>query len=93
MFYWNVLLTHLLNLWFAGPIDAILELVGVHPANAAAPIDNRFTLELVVFAGLVLFFMVVRLSLSVERPGTTQHLAEMVHEFVESQSSQIMGHG
>ncbi len=93
MLSWNDLLTHWLNLLFAAPIDAVLRLLGIHPADPSAPIDNRLALEILIFAILIAFFTYVRLTLSVEKPGAVQHIAEMVHEFVESQASQVMGHG
>ena len=52
-----------------------------------------FAMELLVFLLLLAYFVVVRLSLSVEKPGGVQHLAEMTHEFVSEQSEQIIGHG
>ena len=83
----------LLNALFAGPVDALLNLVGVHPANPAAPITDVFALELLVALGLMLFFAIVRMSLSVENPGSLQQVAEMIHEFTGSHSDQIIGHG
>jgi F-type H+-transporting ATPase subunit a len=50
-------------------------------------------MELLVFFVLVLYFIVVRMSLSVEKPGGVQHLAELSQEFVSSQSEAIIGHG
>jgi F-type H+-transporting ATPase subunit a len=93
MLAWLEFLTHLLNQWLAGPVDALLGLFHIHPAHLSAPIPERLTLQLIVFAILVVFFILVRLSLNVEKPGGAQHLAEMVHEFVESQAEQVMGHG
>lgn len=93
MLIWINFLTHLLNQWFAAPVDALLLTVGIHPAHPSHPIPNRLTLQLVVFAAMVLFFIVVRLKLSVEKPGNTQHLAEMIHEFANGQAEQVMGHG
>jgi F-type H+-transporting ATPase subunit a len=91
MLAWINFLTHLLNHWFAAPVDALLEKLGIHPAYPSHPINNTLTLELIVFALLVLFFIAVRLRLSVEKPGDAQHLAEMVHEFVAGQAEQVMG--
>ena len=85
--------TKLLNSLFAGPVDALLQAVGVHPANPAAPIDNTFALELGVVLCFIAFFALVRASLSVERPGTPQQLAEMIHELVGGQAESIIGHG
>ena len=93
MLAWINFITRLLNHWFGAPVDAVLERLGIHPANPAHPINNTLTLELIVFTGLILFFLLVRSRLSVEKPGNAQHLAEMVHEFVSSQAEQVMGHG
>jgi F-type H+-transporting ATPase subunit a len=93
MLAWINFITRLLNAWFGAPIDALIEKLGIQPIHPGHPINNAFTLELIVFAGLVLFFTVVRVSLSVEKPGQAQHLAEMIHEFVTGQAEQVMGHG
>jgi len=93
MLIWVVSLTHLLNHWLAIPIDELLFAVGIHPLHPAAPVNNTLTEELLVAAVLVIFFILVRLSLSVEKPSQVQHLAEMAHEFVEGQAGQVMGHG
>jgi F-type H+-transporting ATPase subunit a len=84
--------THLLNKIFAGPVDSLLGMVHVHPANPAAPIDNTFALELLVVLGFIAFFAIVRASLSVEKPGTPQHFAELIDEFIGGQAKQIIGH-
>lgn len=93
MLAWINFVTRLLNQWFGAPLDALLVKLGIHPIHPGHPINNTLTEELIVFAGLVLFFIVVRVSLSVEKPGSAQHLAEMVYEFVDGQAGQIMGHG
>ena len=93
MLAWITALNHLLNHWFGAPVDALLEMVGIHPAHPTHPIDSTFTLELIVFGILVLFFLLVRMRLSVEKPGATQHLAELAHEFVSGQAESVMGHG
>jgi F-type H+-transporting ATPase subunit a len=86
-------ITRLLNHLFAGPVDKLLLAVGVHPANSAAPIDNTFALELLVVLGFIAFFIVVRASLSVEKPGTAQQFAEVVHETIGGLAEQSIGHG
>ncbi len=93
MLSWINFITHLLNHWFGAPLTALLEKLGIHPAHPAHPINNTLTLELIVFFGLILFFLLVRSRLSVEKPGPAQHLAEMTHEFVNNQAEQVMGHG
>lgn len=86
-------ITKLLNLLFGSAVTALLNLVGVHPVNPAAPINNTFALEVLVALGLVVFFLIVRFTLSVENPNPAQQLAEMIHEFTGSHADQIIGHG
>jgi len=89
----QLLFTEFLNARFAAPVTALLEAFHVHPKYPQAPITNAFAMELLVFGFLVAYFVVVRLTLSVEKPGAVQHLAEMTNEFVEGQGEQIIGHG
>jgi F-type H+-transporting ATPase subunit a len=85
--------TRLLNHLFGGAVAALLQAVGVHPANPAAPINDAFALELSVTLGLIAFFLIVRLTLSVEKPNPAQQIAEMIHEFTGSNGEQIIGQG
>jgi F-type H+-transporting ATPase subunit a len=89
----SLAITQLLNRLFASPVDALLNAVGVHPANLAAPIDNTFALELLVVLGFIAFFALVRVTLSVEKPAVPQQIAEMVHEAIGGQSEAVIGHG
>ncbi len=89
----QLLITKLLNAHFAGPVDSLLHALHIQPKYPAAPIANSFAMEMLVFLLLVAYFIVVRLTLSVERPAAVQHLAEMTHEFVSEQGEQIIGHG
>lgn len=84
-------LAHLLNLWLAGPATRLLTLAGRPPLNPAAPIDGVFTMELLAFLLLLIFFVIVRMTLNVEKPGIHQQLAEMVEEFVTNQTEPIIG--
>jgi F-type H+-transporting ATPase subunit a len=86
-------LTHLLNQLLGSPITALFAKLGVHPAAPGAPITDAFTMELVVFFVLIAFFLLVRVTLSVEKPGPAQQIAEMLHEFTGSNGEQIIGHG
>lgn len=86
-------ITKLLNHLFAGPVDAVLNAVGVHPDNPARPINDTFALEVLVAVCLIVFFAIVRASLSVENPNALQQVSEMIHEFTGGQSEQIIGHG
>src|SRR5271170_7433169 len=88
-----VFLTGLLNLLFGAPLSALLQVIGIHPANPAAPITGTFTLEFVTALLLVAFFLAVRFTLNVERPNPLQQVAEMINDFVDSQGDAIIGHG
>ena len=89
----QLLFTQFLNSHFAAPVTALLNAVHAAPTHAEAPITNAFAMELLVFLLLLAYFVVVRLTLSVERPKPAQHLAEMTHEFVSDQAESIIGHG
>ena len=85
--------TRFLNHHFAAQADGLLNALHIHPVHPSAPITNAFAMELLVFAILLVYFVAVRMSLSVEKPGGVQHLAEMTQEFVSDQSEPIIGHG
>ncbi len=85
--------TRFLNHHFAAQVNGFLGGLHIHPAYPSAPITNAFAMELLIFAGLLIYFILIRVSLSVEKPATVQHFAEMTHEFVGSQSESIIGHG
>ena len=89
----QLLFTRFLNHHFASPVDSLLAAMHVPVAYPTAPISNAFAMELLIFIGMLLVFVVVRSSLSVEQPGPVQHLAELTHEFVVVQSESIIGHG
>lgn len=84
-------LAHILNQLLAGPVTFLLNWVGHPPINPAAPIDGTFTMELLAFLLLVIFFLLVRLTLQVEKPSVPQQLAEMVQDFVTGQTEPIIG--
>ncbi|HWZ51474.1 MAG TPA: F0F1 ATP synthase subunit A [Granulicella sp.] len=85
--------TRFLNAHFAASTTALLRALHVQPRHPQAPITNAFAMELLVFLLLLAYFIVVRLTLSVETPKPVQHLAEMTHEFVNEQGESIIGHG
>jgi F-type H+-transporting ATPase subunit a len=89
----QLLFTRFLNAHFAGVANAVLAAFHVQPAHPAAPFNNAFAMELLVTGILLLYFVAVRLSLSVDRPRPLQHLAEAINGFVSEQSESIIGHG
>jgi len=88
----NFWITRLLNHLFAPVAVALMNMVGVHPADPARPINDTYALEVLVALGLLVFFLIVRFTLSVEKPNPAQQIAEMIHEFTGSNASQIIGH-
>jgi F-type H+-transporting ATPase subunit a len=89
----QLLITQFLNAHFASPVTALLRAVHVEPTYPNTPITNAFSMELLVFVFLIAYFLVVRATMSVEKPAAFQHLAEMTHEFVSEQGESIIGEG
>ena len=85
--------TRLLNHLFGGILTSLLQALGLHPAHPSSPIDDTLALEILVAAGLIAFFILVRLTLSVDKPNPAQQRAEMIHEFTTNQGDQVIGHG
>lgn len=89
----QLLFTRFLNTHFAAPATKLLLALHIQPLYPRAPITNAVAMELLIFAALLAYFIVVRLTLSVEKPGNVQHVAEMIHGFIGEQSESIVGHG
>jgi len=87
------LITDTLNKYFGNLATQVLHAVHVQPYNPQAPITETFAMEILVLGLLVIFFVLVRLSLNVEKPGPIQQIAEMLHGFVSDQADSIIGHG
>jgi F-type H+-transporting ATPase subunit a len=86
-------ITHLLNQWFGPAVSALLAAMGIHTSHPNAPFRDGFSMELLVVIGLIAFFLLVRMTLSVEKPNPAQQIAEMIHEFTGSNGEQIIGPG
>ncbi len=84
--------TAFLNHWFGPSVLALLNAAHVHPRHPATPISNSFAMELLVVILLTVFFVAVRASLSVERPGGLQHTMEAIHGFVANMADEVIGH-
>lgn len=70
--------------------------IGLGPAEAAEKalkVNQALSLELLVVGGLIAFFLLIRMTLSVEKPNPGQQIAELIHEFTGSNAEQIIGHG
>jgi len=90
------ILVRLLNSLFMGVEVRAFQSIGVSPAEAAekaVKVNQALGWELIVVGGLILFFLIVRMTLSVERPKPAQQIAELIHEAIGGQAEQIIGHG
>ena len=88
----QLLFTRFLNHWFAAPATALLTALHIHPDYPQAPISNAVAMEVLVVGFLLIVFIMVRASLSVESPGGLQHMFEGINGFVEGQSRDVIGH-
>src|SRR5712664_4396872 len=88
----QLVFTQFLNHLFGGPVLALLNALGIHPKNPAAPITNAVAMEILVVLLLTVFFGLVRLRLSVERPGSLQHTMEAIYGFVDNLAHETIGH-
>jgi F-type H+-transporting ATPase subunit a len=84
--------TEILNRLFASPVTSLLRALHIEPKYPTAPIPNSFAMELLVFIVLLILFLLVRARLSVDRPGALQHTFEWAEGFIQSQSTEIIGH-
>ncbi|MBV9670236.1 MAG: F0F1 ATP synthase subunit A [Acidobacteriales bacterium] len=85
--------TAFLNRVFGGPVNGLLNALHIHVTDPAHPMTNAFAMEVLVVLILILFFLLIRSSLSVEKPGSLQHFAESIHEFVDENFAEgVIGH-
>jgi F-type H+-transporting ATPase subunit a len=82
-------LTAIFNTYLAGPANAILALAGMKASDPAHPWETWLVMEILVVALLMALTLLVRSSLSVERPGKLQHIFESLMEFLETQASDV----
>src|SRR5437879_13514558 len=71
-------ITKLVNAGFGKPALALLGILHIHPSNSAYPIPNHIAMEFLVFVLAAVFFLWLRARLSVENPGGTQQVMELL---------------
>ncbi len=84
--------TALLNKLLAGPVTSMLAALGIHVANPHAPIADFVAMQVFVFLFALLLFVLLRVTLSVDKPNFIQHLFEGIHSFIADQGREIIGH-
>ena len=85
-------LTKLFNAFLAGPGNALLALFHRTAENPKEPWADFIVMQLLVAVLIIALLMVFRRKLSVDKPGTLQHIFELVHEFMNDQAHDQMGH-
>ena len=85
-------LTKLFNAFLAGPGNALLALFHQTAENPKEPWADFIVMQLLVAVLIIALLMVFRRKLSVDKPGTLQHIFELVHEFMNDQAHDQMGH-
>ena len=83
--------TALFNKYLAEAGNAVLALVGMYAENPDEPWANYVTMQFVVVLILVIVFAILRPRLSMDRPGKTQHIFEVIYQFLRGQSEEIVG--
>lgn len=73
-----LLVTKLLNLLFARPVDSLLQMLRIPPADPNYPIPNHVSMEVVVFFFAGVFFIWLKRRISVSRPGGAQQCMELL---------------
>lgn len=74
-----------------GPVEALLNALGLHPHHGQ-PFTNWVAIQIFTVLLLIVVFAIVRSRLSVDNPGVLQHTFEGIHNFIEKQSHELIGH-
>jgi len=86
----EIWITRIFNDYLAGVGNFFLGLVGMHPDPR--PWTDYVVMEILVVAILMTVAALLRPRLSTDKPGTLQHICELVYEFVKGQSEDQVGH-
>ncbi|MGD0215828.1 MAG: F0F1 ATP synthase subunit A [Terriglobales bacterium] len=86
----QLVFTAFLNRLFGPAVLAFLQALHIHPKHPASPISNSFAMELLVLLLLTVFFIAVRVRLSVEQPGALQHTMEGIEGFVQGLANETI---
>jgi F-type H+-transporting ATPase subunit a len=88
----DVWLTKLFNTYLAGAGNAFLGLFGLSAANPREPWADHVVMEILVAVLMIALLFFLRARLSVDRPGITQHIFEILREFVVGEADDQVGH-
>ena len=85
--------TKLFNQFLAGPLDSLLNAIGLPPENSAHPWENWITMEILVVVILMVLFALLRSRLSADKPGGFQLTFEAMYNFISGQAHDAVEHG
>jgi F-type H+-transporting ATPase subunit a len=85
--------TAILNKLLGGAVTPLLVKLGQAPSDPAHPIPNYIAMEVLVILLIMVGVVLLRVSLSVETPGKFQQVVEVVVQFIQGMSEEIIGHG
>jgi F-type H+-transporting ATPase subunit a len=88
----EALLTQLFNQYLAGLGNALLALFGQTAADPKMPWADHIVMQLLVAFIMIVLFLVLRASLSVDKPGKLQHIFELIHSFISEQADDQIEH-
>jgi len=86
----EIWLTRLFNDHLAGLGNSFLSLAGL--SAQLRPWANFITMQILVAAIMVVLFLALRTRLSVDKPGKTQQLFEVIYEFLRGEANDQVGH-
>jgi F-type H+-transporting ATPase subunit a len=86
----EIWLTRLFNDNLAGLGNSILTMIGL--AAQPRPWANFITMQILVALIMVVLFLLLRARLSVDRPGHTQQIFEVIYQFLRGESEDQIGH-
>jgi F-type H+-transporting ATPase subunit a len=85
--------TAILNKLLGGAATPLLVKLGQAPSDPAHPIPNYIAMEVLVILLIMVGAVLLRGRLSVETPGKFQQVVEVVVQFIQGMSEEIIGHG
>ena len=88
----EALLTQIFNKYLAGLANWLLAIFHMTATDPKEPWADFIVMQFAVAVIIVVLFLVLRSSLSVDKPGAMQHLFELVHGFVVDTAEDQVGH-
>lgn len=85
-------LAQFFNSHFAGVANTILGLFHMTASNPNEPWADHMVMQLLVAVLMILLLVILKSRLSITKPGTLQHLFELIHGFIGDTSHEQVGH-